>query len=313
MDASFWLKIGLSFVVGSLWVTLTTLSAERFGSKVGGLIGGLPSTVVIALLFIGITQSPAIAAEATTSMPLAQGFNGLFVLVFILMIRRGLSAALIASLLVWFINATILYLLDLQSFLVSLIGWLILLVLCYLAVERWMRISTQGKQAFSYQPSQLVWRALFGGSVISLAVIMGKLGGPLLGGIFGSFPAMFLSTLVITARTGGGDFSRSVGKSMLISGLINVPIYEIMVRALYPSIGLGWGTLISLLGSMATGYLTYRFITTRMTYCGSKPELGISPKALNKIISHVPGFSAFHVPEVPATQADIIKCPHQPP
>ncbi|PWB50190.1 MAG: hypothetical protein C3F13_17130 [Anaerolineales bacterium] len=265
MDASFWLKISLSFVVGSLWVTLTTLSAERFGSKVGGLIGGLPSTVVIALLFIGITQSPAIAAEATTSMPLAQGLNGLFVLVFILIIRRGLSAALITSLLVWFINATILYLLDLQSFLVSLAGWLILLAFSYLAVERWMRISSQGKQTISYQPSQLVWRALFGGSVISLAVIMGKLGGPLLGGIFGSFPAMFLSTLVITARTGGGDFSRSVGKSMLVSGLINVPIYEIMVRALYPSIGLGWATLISLLGSMATGYLTYRFITTRMT------------------------------------------------
>jgi hypothetical protein len=55
VDASFWLKLILSFIVGSLWVTLTTLSAERFGSKVGGLIGVLPSTVVIALLFIGFT------------------------------------------------------------------------------------------------------------------------------------------------------------------------------------------------------------------------------------------------------------------
>jgi hypothetical protein len=58
MDASFWIKLFLGFIVGSIWVTLTTVSAERFGSKVGGLIGGLPSTVVIALLFIGLTQSP---------------------------------------------------------------------------------------------------------------------------------------------------------------------------------------------------------------------------------------------------------------
>ncbi len=61
-----------------------------------------------------------------------------------------------------------------------------------------MKISSQDKLQVSYPPSQLIWRALFGGAVIALAVFMGKLGGPLLGGIFGSFPAMFLSTLVIT-------------------------------------------------------------------------------------------------------------------
>jgi uncharacterized membrane protein (GlpM family) len=264
MEASFWIKIALSFVVGSLWVTLTTLSSERFGSKVGGLIGGLPSTVVIALLFIGITQTPQVAAQTTTVMPLAQGLNGLFVLAFILLIRRGFKLALVCSLFVWFFNATILYLLNLQSFLVSLAGWLVLLVFCYLVVEKLMKISSRGKLAVTYLPSQLVWRAVFGGSVISFAVLMGKLGGPLLGGIFGSFPAMFLSTLVITAHTGGAEFSRSVGKSMLISGLINVPLYEIMVRVLYPSLGLGWGTLLALFGSLGTGYLTYRFIRTRI-------------------------------------------------
>jgi len=265
MDASFWIKVGLSFVVGSLWVTLTTLSAERFGSKMGGLIGGLPSTVVIALLFIGITQSPQVAAQATTVMPLAQGLNGLFILTFILLIRRGLTAALLCSLLVWSINAAFLYMSDIHSFLISLVGWLILLVFCYFAVERWMKISSHGKLAFKYKPSQLVWRALFGGSVISLAVLMGKIGGPLLGGIFSSFPAMFLSTLVITARTGGADFSRAVGKSLLISGLVNVPLYEIMVRVLYPNVGLGLGTLLALLGSLGTGYLTYQFIRDRLS------------------------------------------------
>jgi hypothetical protein len=90
MDALFWVKLLLGFIIGSLWVTLTTISAERFGSKVGGLIGGLPSTVVIALLFIGLTQSPQIAAQSTTVMPLAQGLNGLFILTFILFIPRGL-------------------------------------------------------------------------------------------------------------------------------------------------------------------------------------------------------------------------------
>jgi Protein of unknown function (DUF3147) len=264
MEASFWFKLGLSFFVGSLWVTLTTLSAERFGSKVGGLIGGLPSTVVIALLFIGYTQSPWVAAQATTIMPLAQGLNGLFVLSFMLLIRRGLWAGIMGALLVWAIQSTLLYLLDIHSFLISLVGWLLLLCFCYMLLEKWLKIPSRGKLGISYPPSQLIGRAVFGGVVISLAVFMGKIGGPLLGGIFGSFPAMFLSTLVITYHSGGSDFSRSVGKSLLISGLINVPLYEIVVRYLYPIVDLIPGTLVAILFSLGTGYLTFRFMKSRL-------------------------------------------------
>jgi uncharacterized membrane protein (GlpM family) len=265
MDASFWLKLALSFVVGSLWVTLTTLSAERFGSKVGGLVGGLPSTVVIALLFIGLTQSPQAAAEVTTIMPLAQGLNGIFVLTFILLIPRGLSLAIPSSLLVWLVQSSILYGLNIQAFWISLAGWIILLVFCYIVAEKRMNILSRGNLPITYQAWQLVWRAIFGGAVIALAVLMGKLGGPLLGGIFASFPAMFLSTLVITSRAGGAEFARPVGKAIMVSGLINVPLYEIAVRLLYPKVGLGIGTILALAFSMLTGYLTYQFMKTRMT------------------------------------------------
>ena len=265
MDASFWFKLLLSFIVGSLWITLTTLSAERFGSKVGGLIGGLPSTVVIALFFIGLTQSPEIAAQATTVMPLAQGLNGLFVLTFIHFIPRGLWLGLLSSLILWFFQSSLLYLLDIQRFWVSLLGWLFLLVFCYLVVEKRMKIPSQGRLTISNPFSLFVWRALFGGGVITLAVLMGKIGGPLLGGIFSSFPAMFLSTLVITYNSAGSGFSRSVGKSLMISGLINVPLYEIMVRFLYPTVGLVLGTMLALLFSLGTGYLTFVFMKKRLS------------------------------------------------
>jgi hypothetical protein len=268
MDNTFWLKLSLGFFVGSLWVTLATFSAERFGSKVGGLIGGLPSTVVIALLFIGFTQSPMVAAQATTVMPLAQGMNGLFIIVFILLIPYGLKMALPVSRLVWFGLATFLYLLNLLnllSFLISVIGWLSLLAFCYIVLEKWMEIPSRSQQGITYPPSQLIWRALFGGAVISFAVLMGKIGGPLLGGIFGSFPAIFLSTLVITSYIGGAAYSKPVGKSLLVSGLINVPLYEIMVRYLYPSVGLALGTTIAVVLSIGTGYLTFQFMKSRLS------------------------------------------------
>jgi len=172
---------------------------------------------------------------------------------------------LLTSLILWFFQSSLLYLLDIQHFWVSLLGWLFLLVFCYLVVDKRMKISSHGRLTISYPPSQLVWRALFGGGIISLAVFMGKIGGPLLGGIFGSFPAMFLSTLVITYNSAGPGFSRSVGKSLLISGLINVPLYEIMVRFLYPTVGLGIGTALALLFSLCTGYLTFVFMKKRLS------------------------------------------------
>jgi uncharacterized membrane protein (GlpM family) len=263
MDASFWLKLGLSFFVGSLWVTLTTLSAERFGTKVGGLIGGFPSTVVIALLFIGITQSPQVAAQATTVMPLAQGLNGLFVLTFMGLVGRGISAGILGALAVWLIQSTVLYLLDIRALWVSLAGWLMLLGFCYWVLQK-IVVPSEGKVRIAYPPMQIIWRAGFGGAVIAWAVLMGKLGGALLGGIFGSFPAMFLSTLVITAKSVGAGFSRSVGKSLLVSGLVNVPVYEMVVRWLYPEIGLVSGTVLALLCAVGTGYLTFRFIKSRL-------------------------------------------------
>ncbi len=260
MEAAFWLRLGVSFLVGSLWVTLTTLSAERFGSKIGGLLGGLPSTVVIALLFIGITQSPLVAAQATTVMPIAQGLNGLFIITYMTLLKRGMWIAILGAVVMWIVQSILLFVLDIQSIWVSIAGWLSLFIFCYWIVQQVMKVPSKDRMPADYPLSQLTWRALFGGAVIAWAVLMGKLGGALLGGIFGAFPAMFLSTLVITTRYAGPDFSRSVGKSLLISGLINVPVYELVVRQLYPSVGLGFGTGLALLCSLGTGYLTFLFI-----------------------------------------------------
>ncbi len=58
MGSSFLLKLAISFLTGAAWVTLSTLASERYGSRVGGLIGGMPSTAVVSLLFIGLTQTP---------------------------------------------------------------------------------------------------------------------------------------------------------------------------------------------------------------------------------------------------------------
>ena len=87
MDTTFIWKLILSFVAGSIAVTLTTAAAEKFGSKIGGLIGGIPSTSVVALLFIGIVHSPEYVVQATDVIPLMMGCNSLFLVVFVVISR----------------------------------------------------------------------------------------------------------------------------------------------------------------------------------------------------------------------------------
>jgi hypothetical protein len=265
MEPLFWCKFAISFMVGSSWVALSTVAAEKYGSKIGGLIGGLPSTVFVALLFIGLTQSPLIASQATTVIPISQGFNGLVLVVYMLFIERGLVAGLASSLLAWACLASLLIASGIQSFWISVGGWGILVLICALAVERWMHIPSQGKIAVRLTALQIAVRALFGGAMIALAVLVGRLGGPVYGGVFATFPAMFISTLIITYRAGGAGFSRAVAKSLLVSGMVNVALYAIAVRFLYVWVGLAYGTALALLFSLGTGYLTYLLISRKLS------------------------------------------------
>lgn len=263
MDSIFWYKLGLSFIVGSGWVALSTIAAERCGSKIGGLIGGLPSTVFVSLLFIGITQTPLAASETTTLMPVTQGINGIFIIVYLLLVGRGVVAGLSGALGVWFILAGSIAAIGIHYLWVSLLGWALCFFGCYVVVERIMTIPSRREMKVQSTLSQAGLRALFGGAVIALAVLAGKLLGPAYGGIFATFPAMFLATLAITHRAGGAEFSRAVGKAMMMSGMVNVALYAIAVRYLYLWFGLIQGTALALILACGTGYLTYLFMTIR--------------------------------------------------
>jgi hypothetical protein len=75
------LRLILAFAVGGAWISLATLIAERYGSALGGLVGGLPAISVVSFLFIGLNQGPETASQATVVFPLALSFTMSFLLV----------------------------------------------------------------------------------------------------------------------------------------------------------------------------------------------------------------------------------------
>jgi hypothetical protein len=256
-DPIFIFKLLLTFLVGSIWITGTTVIAEKFGSKVGGVIGGLPSTIVIALFFIGWTQSPLVAAASTVVIPIIMGIDALFILTYTYVSRFHISLAILASLLVWFVLSLSLVLIHFESFAISLLCSVLLLGCSYIVMEYLWHIKSVAGRAYAFTVPNLILRGVISGSIIAIAVALAKLGGPLVGGVFASFPAVFLSTMIITYLAQGRAFSVSVLKIMMISGTISVTIYAIAVRLFYPTIGLILGTLASFLISLASAYLIY--------------------------------------------------------
>jgi len=265
MDPSFYIKLALSFVVGGLWITLASVTAERLGSKVGGVIGGLPSTAVVAYGFIAWTQGPQRAFDATTAFPLSFSANALYLIAFAALARHGLGAAIGGALATWLAAQALLLALPAPTIGLGIAVWLAVLVLAYLALERWLRVRSQRRVAVRYTLAQLAGRAAFAGGIVALAVVMTQVGGPVWGSVFASFPALYTSTLVLTGRSAGVGFARSLTTSLMISSLVNVVVFVVAFRLAVLELGLLAALAAAYLASLVSAYGTYRFIKTRLS------------------------------------------------
>ncbi len=259
------MKLLLTFIAGGAWVTLGTVVSEKFGTKIGGVVAGLPSTAVVTLFFVGWTQSPEIAAQAAVIVPIIAGVTGLFVAIYSILAKKGFYFALSASLFIWVVISAVLVNMDFINLYLSVIGLLILVFISYMILEKRTKIRSEEKRKTNYSASQLIFRALLGGSIMVLGVFLAKIGGPLVGGAFAAFPAMFLGTLIITHFAHGFNFSTAVMKSMVVSGNLNVAVYAVAVGIFYPLYGLMLGTAISYLAAIVSGFFTYLLVKKTMT------------------------------------------------
>jgi hypothetical protein len=117
----------------------------------------------------------------------------------------------------------------------------------------------------SYTGWQLVSRVIFSGAIVALAVLMAKVSGPLWGGIFSVFPAVYISIIFITHFTHGKSFSLATLKVALLAGQVNVIIFIVTARYAYLHLGLFWGTFIPYLASLASTLLLYFYVTKKVS------------------------------------------------
>lgn len=251
MEIIFLYKLLLSFIVGGLYIAFNIWVSEKFGSRTGGLLIGLSSTLLVSLLFIAWSQDSGAAVSAVPIVPAAIAANSLFLVAFIYSYRHGRAIALLGGIAVWLVLTF-----PLVFFSINDIWFLLLLAAVFFSLAvYWLRKFPHRKlEKFSLMRKEFLFRVIFTGSLVAIAVLLGKVLGPLWGGMFASFPAAFSSSLLILENKHGIDFPSSVARTMPYGSMGNV-LFAVMFFFLVPVIGIVTGTITAYIGSLIFGLI----------------------------------------------------------
>lgn len=235
----------IPFALSALVVILVTIIAEKYGTKTGGIIGTLPSTIIIAFLFIALDKGIMFAADSVAVVPAEMGINLIFLLLFAVLSPRKLTIAVTGSLLGWTVLTAVIFYSNLTSIALSLGLYLVFFLLSFLILDKKKKITSHDTIKVHYTPLKLLGRSLIAGTVIAIAVSFSNLG-TTLSGIFSVFPAIFLSTMLISHREHGPQFTGAMAKGM-IYGSPSVVSYAVGIHFFYPALGILAGTLSAFL------------------------------------------------------------------
>jgi hypothetical protein len=241
-------QVVLPFVLSALVVIIVMYIAERYGSKVGGILGTLPSTIVIAFLFIAYTENTIFASQAASVVPAELGVNVIFLLVFALLVHRSMLLAFLITFLVWTFLSVLLIVFNFQDIVFSVLFYLGAVIVSFLFLEKIKKIPSQGHIRVHYTPRKIVFRGVLAGSIIAIAVFLSNIDA-VISGVFSVFPAILSSTMLISVREHGPDFASGMAKSMML-GLSSVATYATVIYFLYPLYGVLVGTILAYLLSL---------------------------------------------------------------
>jgi uncharacterized membrane protein (GlpM family) len=238
------LQVLLSFVLAGSVIALLTLLAERFGSRVGGLITNLPSNILITLIFITLTRGMDFMQGMIPAVPIGMLIDVVFLVVFILLLRYNLWISIIGSVISWLLLAYMANLMEANNLWINTLVYMGGSLLAFLLIELGWKIPAVGRSNKRYTLLQMTLRAVFAGTIVGGVVLIAHFVPPYLTGIVSTFPAVLFSSMVILAVARGKAFARATGKIMIIAST-NIVIYALGVYYTYPTIGIIWGTIIS--------------------------------------------------------------------
>lgn len=288
-----WVRIGLSSLGAGCVAILVTVAIERFGGRLGGILGTIPTTILPASWGLwygggeGIERQIAFET-ALFAVPAGMGINALF-----LSLWRFLPTRL----------AQVPWLKSLTQSVYSFVALMSLLTLSFWALCAWCWVSLTQKsdQTFLWgilatfgiltvglfstwtpypapkgkqKVSLLVMlsRGLFAGLAIGVSLYIATTGAQTWAGIASVFPAIFWTAMVsVWLSQGQAVSSGAVGPMML--GSLSVALYALSAPFFFQSFGPFFGALSAWTCSILFGSLSaYQWLNFRHTQAHSSIE-----------------------------------------
>ncbi len=135
-------QLFLPFILSAIIVVVIMFIAEKYGTKIGGILGTLPSTIVIALIFLAINQDINFSSEAAAVIPAELGINILFLVIFAILIYRSILIAFLTSLSIWTILSFLILYLNLNNIYISITIYIISLISALIILENKKKIKS---------------------------------------------------------------------------------------------------------------------------------------------------------------------------
>lgn len=239
----FLLKSLIAWLIAWIWVIFITFLTEKKGTKLGWLIGALPSTLLVLMIFVAITQWVDIAAESSYSVVYGLMSEIFFLMAFVYFGKKHTLVVLILSILFRFFWAYVFWSVHFSDLYIAVLFYFLLTFLSIFVIERYIP-----SRSMTWSPITLTWWevlirwwiaffAVFGVSYASWFL------SPIWIWIFSMFPATFLSTLYILHTRKWVVFSQATAK-VFILWMTSLLIYWLITGYTYPIIWIIWWTIL---------------------------------------------------------------------
>jgi len=250
-------RLVASFVAGFAIVTIVTALADRFGEGPAGFVGGIPSTGPVGLLSIGLAQSTTAAIQATTLFPLAFSVTFAFLLFYTIPERMKFQVRMPVALAIWFLASVAVAIWGPDDFALSLAVSIVVSLVVLFARSK-VQTRKIERVASEFNWLRMMLRGALGGTVVVAVAILSLVSGPLVGGVFAAAPAIWSSSLYVTYRAQGIEFSRSLTKGFMQTAILTVIPYAVAARYFFSVFGIWLGTLLAYVVIAPLAYLAWR-------------------------------------------------------
>lgn len=250
-DLYFSLVLVVRMAVTAAFVLVATVTAERAGPLVGGLVATLPLGGGPVYVFLALDHDSAFIADSALNSLAINAVNVIFALTYAPLAQdRSLAVSLTVALAVWWTLGWIIYSLDWT--IMGAVALNVVVLTACIAVARPLR--NVRIPPVHVRWTDLVVRAAMVAALVGVVVTLSFRIGPAGSGILAIFPIILISVQIILHRRVGGKPSAAVMANAVL-GLVGFAFACIVLHFTAVSLGSAVGLALALATSIGWGLI----------------------------------------------------------